>query len=162
MTALPPHQNPPDEIAALSAISFQLHEIAQALALNLAALNRASSLYTLAASKRMAQSGQTGSLQIIAENVSFNMELPVTSLTGKSRTANIVAARHIALFLSVRLTDCSSSQIGRFYHRDHTTVLHARDRIAEWETASDQRFNRVKRLQENLSAKLAAMHGAAQ
>ncbi|MCL2871294.1 MAG: chromosomal replication initiator protein DnaA [Coriobacteriia bacterium] len=53
-----------------------------------------------------------------------------TELTGSKRKQEIVFPRHIAMFLSAELTDSSTPQIGKaFGNRDHTTVMHAVDKI---------------------------------
>lgn len=47
-------------------------------------------------------------------------------LRSRRRTKELVEPRHIALYLSRRLTTCSLPDIARYYgDRDHTTVLHA-------------------------------------
>jgi chromosomal replication initiator protein len=53
-------------------------------------------------------------------------------LTGRRRTKEIALARHVAMYLARELTDASLAQVGKaFGGRDHTTVLHGCDRIAE-------------------------------
>ncbi|MFH0882408.1 MAG: helix-turn-helix domain-containing protein, partial [bacterium] len=55
-------------------------------------------------------------------------------LMAKIRTQPIARARMVAMALSVRLTGYSLKQVGSaFGKRDHTTVLHARGKVAEWE-----------------------------
>jgi chromosomal replication initiator protein len=49
-----------------------------------------------------------------------------------TRTAVYVRPRQVAIFLSRDLTSCSLTQIGQhFGGRDHTTVLHAIDKMNE-------------------------------
>ena len=53
-----------------------------------------------------------------------------TELIGSKRKQEIVFPRHIAMFLCAELTDSSTPQIGKaFGNRDHTTVMHAVDKI---------------------------------
>ncbi len=60
------------------------------------------------------------------------------AILGNCRLANLVRARHTAMYLSKLLTKNSLSEIGRrFGGRDHTTVLHAVRRITE-ACASDE------------------------
>lgn len=55
-------------------------------------------------------------------------------LMAKIRTQPIARARMVAMALCVRLTGLSLKQVGaHFGKRDHTTVLHAREKVAEWE-----------------------------
>ena len=50
-------------------------------------------------------------------------------LKGKRRTASVALPRQMAMFLMRRQTTLSLSEIGRFFDRDHTTVIHACDKI---------------------------------
>lgn len=53
-------------------------------------------------------------------------------LTGIQRTADIVRARQVAMYLSRTLTSCSMPDIARrFGGRDHTTVMHAVRKIEQ-------------------------------
>ncbi len=57
--------------------------------------------------------------------------LDVEQLTSRSRTRNLVHARQIAMYVCRELTDLSYPQIGReFGGRDHTTVIHAYEKVA--------------------------------
>jgi len=58
----------------------------------------------------------------------FNVEL--TMMSAKKKTAEIALARQVAMYLSRTLTDSSLKAIGeKFGGRDHTTVIHACDRV---------------------------------
>lgn len=52
---------------------------------------------------------------------------PVTmmDITSQRRTAKVVKARQVAMYLSKEMTARSLPEIGRRFGRDHTTVLHA-------------------------------------
>ena len=63
--------------------------------------------------------------------VSKKYKVSPDDIKGKRRTENIASARHICIFLIRQLTDLSQSAIGVHFDRDHTTVIHARDKIAE-------------------------------
>ena len=59
----------------------------------------------------------------------FNLE--VEQLQGKSRTRDLVHARQVGMYVCRELTDLSYPQIGKeFGGRDHTTVIHAYDKIS--------------------------------
>jgi chromosomal replication initiator protein len=52
------------------------------------------------------------------------------ALRGRRRTASIALPRQVAMYLCRELTRLSLSEIGaRFGGKDHTTVLHACDKI---------------------------------
>ncbi|MBS1261084.1 MAG: Chromosomal replication initiator protein DnaA [Calditrichaeota bacterium] len=60
-------------------------------------------------------------------------------LIAKLRTQPIAHARMIAMALSLRLCHLSLKQVGaRFGGRDHTTVLHARERVERWREESER------------------------
>lgn len=73
---------------------------------------------------------------IIQQTVADYFNLKVEDLKAKKRTRNISFPRQIAMYLTRELTDLSLPKIGEHYGgRDHTTVIHAYDRItAEMET----------------------------
>jgi chromosomal replication initiator protein len=57
--------------------------------------------------------------------------LQIDQLCGKSRTRDLVHARQVGMYVCRELTDLSYPQIGKeFGGRDHTTVIHAYDKIA--------------------------------
>jgi chromosomal replication initiator protein len=61
-------------------------------------------------------------------------------LVGRKRTSTIALARQVAMYLARMLTDMSLTDIGQgFGKRDHTTVIHACDKIAE-RVKSDPKF----------------------
>ncbi len=56
----------------------------------------------------------------------------VEDMVSKRRTKAIIAARHLAMYLTRALTDASLNQIGlALGGRDHTTVMHACTKVAE-------------------------------
>ncbi len=66
------------------------------------------------------------SAPLIMELVSDKFNLEVKDLTGKRRTKNIAAARHIAMYLCRDITALSYPEIGRLFGgRDHSTAIHA-------------------------------------
>ena len=68
----------------------------------------------------------------IQKTVAEYFNIPEKSLIEKRRSQNIALPRQIAMFLSRELTDASLPQIGKaFGGRDHTTVMHACNKIKE-------------------------------
>jgi chromosomal replication initiator protein len=64
-------------------------------------------------------------------------------LTGPSRERHLVTARHIAMYATRVLTDLSFPQIAKaFGGRDHTTVIHAVDKISALLAGDDERTYR--------------------
>lgn len=51
--------------------------------------------------------------------------IAIDALKGEQRVARIAGARQLAIWRVADETELSLSEIGRLFHRDHTTVLHA-------------------------------------
>ena len=70
--------------------------------------------------------------QMILDATSEVFGHPVDELTGKSRSRPLVQARQVAMYVFRELTDFSYPAIGRvFGDRDHTTVMHAVEKISQ-------------------------------
>lgn len=70
-------------------------------------------------------------LSLIQETVSSYYNLKVDEFKSKKRTRAISFPRQVAMYLCRKLTDASLPKIGEeFGGRDHTTVIHAYDRIS--------------------------------
>ncbi len=67
-------------------------------------------------------------------------------LKGKRRTNSVALPRQIAMYLMRRQTTLSLSEIGRFFDRDHTTVIHACDKIDRLREADRPMRDTVERL----------------
>lgn len=62
----------------------------------------------------------------IKEIVANHYHMQVKDLKSKKRTKNLVFPRHLAMYLSRKLTERSTTEIGKdFGDRDHTTVMYA-------------------------------------
>ena len=71
-------------------------------------------------------------IENIQRTVAQHYRIKVTDLVSKKRTRAIARARQIAMALAKEMTNQSLPEIGKaFGGRDHTTVLHARRKIAE-------------------------------
>lgn len=72
------------------------------------------------------------SIKLIMEIVAEYYGLKIKDMTSKKRTQNVAFPRQVAMYLSRELTDASLPQVGEeFGGRDHTTVMHAHNKIAE-------------------------------
>ena len=68
----------------------------------------------------------------IQQDVARYYHITVEDLKGKRRVKAIVTPRQIAMYLARELTDASFPKIGsEFGGKDHTTVLHAHEKIAK-------------------------------
>jgi chromosomal replication initiator protein len=81
--------------------------------------------------------------KIITDDYNLRME----DMQSKKRTQNIAFPRQIAMYLSRELTDFSLPHIGtEFGGRDHTTVIHAHNKIQEKIENEDDFSNKIERL----------------
>lgn len=70
--------------------------------------------------------------KIIKDSVSKYFNIKVSDLESKKRSQNIAFPRHIAMYLCRDMTEMSLPKIGEtFGGRDHTTVLHACEKISK-------------------------------
>lgn len=90
-------------------------------------------------------------INLIQETVAQYFNIKVNEIKGKKRTKNIAYPRHIAMYLCRALTDNSLPKIGDgFGGKDHTTVLHAQEKI-ENELKNDTELQDcIKKLKESL------------
>jgi len=71
-------------------------------------------------------------IPVIQEVVGEKYNLRMEDFSAKKRTKSIAFPRQIAMYLSRKLTDLSLPKIGEeFGGRDHTTVIHAFDKISK-------------------------------
>jgi chromosomal replication initiator protein len=69
------------------------------------------------------------SLRQIQELVADYYALSPGELLGRSRTRELSAARHLAIYLAHEITGASLPALGEAFQRDHTTVLYALRRV---------------------------------
>ena len=76
--------------------------------------------------------GKSITIESIQDIVSSYFNLRVEDFKSQRRTRNVAYPRQIAMYLSRKLTDMSLPKIGEeFGGRDHTTVIHAHDKITK-------------------------------
>jgi chromosomal replication initiator protein len=78
---------------------------------------------------------------LIADIVAAQFDLTRGQVLGKRRLPRFVLARHVAMLLSLEMLQGSLPQVGRWFNRDHSTVLHARERMRR-KIAVDRKFAR--------------------
>ncbi len=91
--------------------------------------------------------------QMILDTTAASYGFSVEALCGPSRTRPLVTARQVAMYLTRELTDYSYPAIGRvFGKRDHTTVIHAVDKIAGQMQERRQIYEQVTELIQKIRA----------
>ena len=95
------------------------------------------------------------SVNRIKEKVSTAFGIKMDDFNSKKRTRTIAYPRQIAMYLSRELTDLSLTKIGNeFGGRDHTTVIHAHDKISK-----DLELEKNSELKEKISKIIAELKG---
>ena len=88
----------------------------------------------------------------IVDLVSNQFNISVDEMKGPSRKAPVVHARHIAIFLTRRITGDSWKHIGsQFGDRDHTSIMHGYQKIDEQMHHDKELLGQVKSLMKNLN-----------
>ncbi len=70
-------------------------------------------------------------VDLIQQAVAEYYEIPSPELKAKRRDRKVSIPRQVAMFLTRSMTELSLTQIGDAFDRDHTTVLHACDKITD-------------------------------
>jgi chromosomal replication initiator protein len=93
------------------------------------------------------------SISLIQKVVSQHYRVPVESMRSKVRTARLAFPRQIAIYLARDLTSASLAQIGqRFGGRDHTTVIHACQKINDMIERDVALRSTISQLRKELSS----------
>ncbi len=96
----------------------------------------------------------TADMILEATSEQFNFDL--AELIGKSRRRPLVEARQIAMYVTRELTDLSFPLIASaFGGRDHTTVMHACEKIGKQMTERSQIFEKVGALERTVRTRAA-------
>lgn len=88
---------------------------------------------------------------LIQEKVASFFAIKIEDLKGKKRTKNVAYPRQIAMYLCRELTDLSLPKVGEYFGgRDHTTVLHAQDKISKELETDPYLQDIIKKIKEEL------------
>lgn len=88
----------------------------------------------------------------IVDMVSTQYNISIDDIKGPSRKAPVVHARHIAIFLTRRITGDSWKHIGsQFGDRDHTSIMHGYQKIDELMHHDKELLGQIKSLMKNLN-----------
>jgi chromosomal replication initiator protein len=97
---------------------------------------------------------QEVSVQLIMDEVADYFSLTVEDLCSPSRSRQLVTARQIAMYLTRELTELSLPRIGKaFGGRDHTTVMHAKSKIAGLMQERRSIYNQIQELTNRIKTR---------
>lgn len=87
------------------------------------------------------------SVDLIMDEVANYFDISTADLCSPARNRQLVMARQIAMYLTRELTELSLPRIGKaFGGRDHTTVMHAKSKVAELMQERRTVYNQVHEL----------------
>lgn len=93
------------------------------------------------------------SVQDIIDEVATYFSITAEELCSASRSRQLVNARQIAMYLTRELTDLSLPRIGRaFGNRDHSTVMHATQKITGLMTERRVTYDQVQELTNRITS----------
>jgi chromosomal replication initiator protein len=130
----------PNDVVLLmaSAIETNIRELEGAYTKVIAYTNFSNSPITLENAQKALTEFNIGnvnkiiSIQEIQQLVSTTFKIKMDDFLAKKRTRNVAFPRQIAMYLCRELTDYSLPRIGDFFGgRDHTTVIHACEKISK-------------------------------
>ncbi len=92
-------------------------------------------------------------IQSIQETVGAKYNVRLEDFIAKKRTKSIAFPRQIAMYLSREMTDASLPKIGEeFGGRDHTTVIHAHEKVSKLMEKDTQLVKELEELKEQLKS----------
>ena len=98
-----------------------------------------------------AEQTKSVTLELIQDITASYFKITTSDLLSKKRTQSLAQARQVAMYLCRELTNASLPQIGeRFGGRDHTTVMHAYNKILKQRRESAQFDSTVSELIERI------------
>lgn len=86
---------------------------------------------------------QRPSIASIEQAVCAQMNVTPAELHSKDKSRRVARPRQVVMFLAREITDNSLPQVGKYFSRDHTTVIHAQRTIARICAKSRPFANRV-------------------
>jgi len=99
------------------------------------------------------QHGPQITAPLIMQECSEYFGMTINDLCGPSRTRTLVQARQVAMYLCRELTELSLPNIGKhFGGRDHTTVMHAKQKINTNLATDRNLYNQVSELTSRIKA----------
>jgi len=101
--------------------------------------------------KDMIKEGKGLGLDELVEVVSRLFNVNEKEVRGKTRKAEIVLARQVAMYLSRKILGVSLKRIGSFFGgRDHSTVLHSIEKVENLVKTDEEFSRKVKKIMEEL------------
>lgn len=103
--------------------------------------------------KDLLGSGSKITKQMILKNVIEELGFSEGELRGKKRTQKLALARQTSMFLIRTLLNLSLAEIGEFFGgKDHSTVIHAIDKVERLKKSDIEFFQRLERITSRINS----------
>jgi chromosomal replication initiator protein len=87
------------------------------------------------------------SIDNIIQVISSHFDISISDIKSKKKTKNIVYPRQLAMYIARNITEMSTTEIGEsFGGRDHSTVIHATEKIEEFKHSDPTEDGRIQNL----------------
>ena len=90
---------------------------------------------------------------MIVKEVASYYNIEISDIKGKKRTAIIKDARNISIYLTRKITQYSTTEIGTYFDRDHSTITHSIDKIEKERKSNAELSSALDSLETNIRAK---------
>ena len=87
------------------------------------------------------------------------LNVPMDDLRSSSHRPKVVLPRQIVMYLARRLLQASLTDIGRYFHKHHTTVMYSIDKISELIDENKQFKKQIDEIVEFIHKKGKSSHG---
>ena len=85
---------------------------------------------------------------IVSRTVALRWRVSSFDLRGTSRSQRFLWPRHIAIYLTRKITGKSMPHIGRFFEKDHTTILHSLRKVSNRRETNTDLNNELNYLEQ--------------
>jgi chromosomal replication initiation ATPase DnaA len=141
-------------------MSDSIAEIVKRLTAATAAVNREAEALKAAMGSLAGAAMAPGPIAVIQETVAVYYGFGRIDLLGRTRTIDLVAARHVAMFLCLQLLKTTLTKIGAAFLRDHGTVMHARSAVLNRQATNAEFASELLILRELCRAALVASNAS--
>lgn len=100
----------------------------------------------------------TTNVDNILKTISAFYEIKISELKSKSRKANIVNARQIAMYLLRKLMRLSFPSIGKIFNRDHTTAIYAFEQVMNTIEEDNSLKNQVSSIEKVFTSNIDSIN----
>ena len=93
------------------------------------------------------------SISTIVKEVASYFNIDISDIKGKKRTAIIKDARNTAIYLTRRITQYSTTEIGTYFDRDHSTITHSIDKVEKERKLNSELASSLDTLETSIRSK---------